>query len=155
MIFSFDKLGFLPPEIIRCSITELYENFVEPFPLSETRKMLYENWLEYIGSLQELTGSGFTQWLNGSFVTTKLNPQDLDMVTFIDYQIYRKFETDLEPYWTHHLEDQALDAYLVTIYPDYHPKFDEFKGFKDRWFSRFSTAKGTNGMKGFVEIKFR
>ena len=77
------------------------------------------------------------------------------MVTFIDYQIYRKFETDLEPYWTHHLEDQALDAYLVTIYPDYHPKFDEFKGFKDRWFSRFSTAKGTNGMKGFVEIKFR
>lgn len=152
MTFSFDEQGFLPPQVIRCSTTEFYENFVEPFPLSETRKLLYENWLEYVGSLRELTGEGFTQWLNGSFVTAKLNPQDLDMVTFIDYQIYRKFEIDLEPFWTHHLENQGLDAYLVAIYPDYHPEYAKSLSFSSDWKRRFHNNWYSQLKKGFLEL---
>ncbi|MGB3778758.1 MAG: hypothetical protein WA960_10405 [Tunicatimonas sp.] len=42
--------------------------------------------------LSEQVSQQFTQWVDGSFVTAREHPNDIDFVTFIDYQLFETKE---------------------------------------------------------------
>lgn len=85
--FTFDKNGnIIPYDLHQISISELEEEFVNPFPNSTTRKDIYDGHSNYIIELVNVLESNFSQWLDGSFVTKKLNPNDIDVVNFVHFQ---------------------------------------------------------------------
>ncbi len=103
------------------------------FPNSITRKRLFINYLRYLESFKSRVTRNFTQWINGSFISQKENPKDIDLVTFFDFEIYESQEPYLDKFWSFSLENEGLDAYLVKAYPKSHPnhyltleKFDYF-----------------------------
>jgi hypothetical protein len=55
--------------------------FVRAFPGSQTRKALLDSLLEFIALIRRCGIRG-EAWLDGSFVTDKIDPQDTDVVIF-------------------------------------------------------------------------
>lgn len=88
---NFDEYGNLTPyKIMEIDLATFEAYFVTAFPKSKTRKRLFENYLRYIYRFQDKVFPFFEQWINGSFVTKKENPKDIDLITFLDYKIFEK-----------------------------------------------------------------
>lgn len=116
--------------------------FVTAFPNSTTRKRLFENYLRYIYRFQDEVFPIFEQWVNGSFVTQKENPNDIDLVTFLDYEAYgKRGDKVLDRFWSFSLESEGIDAYIVKGYPSTHPLHKETIEDKLTWTSLYSTSK--------------
>jgi hypothetical protein len=113
MDILFDENGFITPS----SIIELsLEEFGEIFIFTKRREEIFRNYLDFLDNLKKMPIGKFHQWLDGSFVTQKPFPNDLDLVTFVDSNFYLKFENrirdmELEFRWL------RLDAYSVPVYP--------------------------------------
>ncbi len=154
---NFDNHGNLfPYEPIEVDLDTLEAYFVTAFPKSQTRKRLFENYLRYIYRFQDEVFPFFEQYINGSFVTKKENPKDIDIVTFLDYTVYEKREKSktLDKFWAFSLEDKGIDAYLVRDYPTNHPFNIETQQWKDYWSKLYSNNRNTTPSKGFLKITF-
>lgn len=90
---DFDSLGNLPENVYHCSIADLQECFVARFPLSVQRPIIYTAYCQLRQTVESL-GINAVQWIDGSFTTRKLDPNDLsqelepddiDVLTFVDY----------------------------------------------------------------------
>jgi hypothetical protein len=97
------------------------------------------------------------QWINGSFVTQKKNPQDIDLVTFIDYKVIGQLGNRLDDFkagqsWITY----EVDAYIIPVYPQGHVQFKFTEFDLAEWLDLFSHTKlNRNGQKfekGFLEI---
>ncbi len=149
----FDEYGLLTPaEGILATADTLYDTFVQPFTASETRERLFHEWTKYNRMLRHDLGEGFTQWVDGSFVTQKVNPKDIDVVSFIPSYLFRKFEKRLDYYWTDNWEREGIDAYLVQEYPATWPEFESTLSLRRDWLDRYTKVKGNNLSKGFLII---
>jgi len=153
---NFDEYGNLTPfEVIEVDLATFEAYFVTAFPKSTTRKRLFENYLRYIYRFQDEVFPIFEQWINGSFVTQKENPKDIDMVTFLDYEVYEKRGNKvLDKFWTFSLEDEGIDSYLVKDYPKDHFLYKEVLKKKDVWLKLYANNRTTIPTKGFLKIIF-
>src|SRR3954452_15377682 len=80
---ALDADGLLPPGRHTASVAEVKAAFVDPFGGSASRMAIFTGWRMHRESLQNVV-PGMYQWIDGSFVTSKLDPGDIDVVTFID-----------------------------------------------------------------------
>jgi hypothetical protein len=157
---NFTKEGYLTPiEGVETDFATFKKTFVDNFPFSEKRQFLFHNYQEYLRLFSRKITPQFEQWINGSFVTKKENPNDIDFVTFIDSAIFEQNEAKLEAFWSFSLEDEGLDAYIVKIYPFDSPLFNtQTEHFKKIWFKRFCRTKADADLdistKGFIKLKF-
>jgi hypothetical protein len=160
MGFRFNARGFLMPyQKINSSVEEMAEVFVEQQPNSETRRIIFDNYRLYLSDFQRLITPNFTHWLDGSFTSMKLNPNDLDFVAFNDYRIYEQKEDEIfrlvEKYGY-----TKLDNYISQTYPLGHPKYDEMLHYMDYWKDLFSSSRrdpetNLQAHRGFIEIIFK
>ena len=89
MEFKYNIRGHLfPYEIIETNLDEFEREFVDNFEENSTRKEIFERYLNYLDVLQEICKEDFIQWIDGSFVATKSNPNDIDLVSIIPFEIY-------------------------------------------------------------------
>lgn len=158
-MFLFDANGFLmPAQIAPATLAEVEEVFVEHIPYSKTRRVLFNNYLRYIHEFRNKVTRNFTQWINGSFISQKENPNDIDFVTFLDYEIYEAHERFLDKFWTFSLESEGLDAYLVEVYPKEHEKYTIYQSNIERYRGLYGKTtldeQGIRLPKGFIELKF-
>lgn len=154
MMLTFNEHGLLTPaEEIFSTPAELYDTFVRSFAASQTRERLFQQWINYNRMLRQEIGEGFTQWVDGSFVTQKLNPKDIDIVSFIPSYLFRKFEKRLDYYWTDNWEREGIDAYLVQAYPDTGPEFESTVSLRHEWLDRYTKTKGDSWSKGFLSLE--
>ena len=157
---TFTDEGFIfPNEKINVDLATLKTIFVDNFPNSTTRKTLYDNYLRYINDFSKQITPNFTQWINGSFVTLKENPNDIDFVTFIDVDILLEKSDNgfLDNFYSFSWEKEKLDAYILDVFPEEDKMYIEHTlKFKNQWFERFTQTKsgGKKYKKGFLEIKF-
>ena len=153
MNLSFDERGYLlPHDIIECDINTLETYFVNAFPLSTTRSTLWKNYQRYLSDFSREVTVHFTQWLDGSFFTQLANPRDIDLVTFIDAQVFQDKEILLDKYWSFSLEDQGLDAYLVKVHPiESAQRTTITENFRRIWQNRFGKDRDGHP-KGFIQI---
>lgn len=117
----FDEKGNLHPySIINADLEILRKVFVTQYEHSITRKRLFENYLVYSNDLIQIINGPFFQWIDGSFVTTKLNPGDIDVITFVDHQVFKEKRLlfmnrqDLKT-------NKGIDSYFVRVFPVGHP----------------------------------
>jgi hypothetical protein len=89
----------------------------------------------------------------------KEKPNDIDIVTFLDYQTYEALEKKLANFKGFQLlRDRQVDAYFIKVYP----KSNQFYAFTEgdiiEWLDLFSHTRRNKQKKrldkGFLEINF-
>ena len=138
----------LPDGVYSCDETELRRVFVEGFEGSKTRDVICKGFLDLRGEVAKL-GISATQWVDGSFVESKLDPADVDVVSFCDYdalnglvasaqvtlvQLVNGGEGTKAVYQTH--------TFLVPACPQghaYHPTYEAARSYWRKW---FGTTRG-------------
>lgn len=128
--------------------------------MSQSRANLFQEWTKYNRLVRGEIGQSFIQWVNGSFVTHKLNPKDVDIVSFIPYQLYERHQHILDNLWSDRWEQEGIDAYFIKVYPLEHPAFEvETKPNQDQWQKRYSFTKPDEMFiqhrKGFLTLKIQ
>lgn len=94
MKLEFNEIGNLKPNKYEITFNEAREFFVDSFVESETRQ---RNWTGFCNFLQMLIDLGLTEmqvWVDGSFVTNKLNPNDIDCVIYIKPEIINSISNE-------------------------------------------------------------
>jgi hypothetical protein len=150
---EFDENGYLKPY----KITEIdIITFEQTFVWNDDRKKLFDEYLNYIIFLKEFDLGNFSQWIDGSFISKKPKPNDIDIVTFIQYEKYDLYFKEIAK-----LQKQfrGLDTYFVKVFPENHPSEFIYKLDKTEWdfqfsFSRINPKTGKSSKKGFVQINF-
>src|SRR5437660_1174988 len=64
-------------------LDEIRQVLVDAFPTSSTRGALYEQWRVLSEAIERFVPI-ITQWIDGSYVTTKNDPADIDVVSHVD-----------------------------------------------------------------------
>ena len=159
---EFDDLGYLSPcSVIETNLETFEKIFISKFEYSDTRKKLFQNYLSYIHNFKNQISENFYQWIDGSFVTSKLNPNDIDIVTFLDAGIYENNLVKLVDFQGVNLKmEQKLDCYFVKEYPVGHKNHEIITHYDSlEWFHLFSKSRvqknGKRYSKGIIQINFK
>ena len=81
---TFDQFGNPSPySIVALTYNECKNIFVDNFQNSNTRQDNWNNFLEFHHDIEKVSRYLVKHWLDGSFVTNKENPNDIDVVSFV------------------------------------------------------------------------
>lgn len=157
---SFDIRGNLPTiPFIELSVSEVEQIFVKPVDKVSKRHILFEEYKRYTLDLQNLIDCPFYQWIDGSFVSNRFNPNDIDLVSFIDYDIYQEKERlidDRFSKWSVGQHYSGLDAFTVWSYPATHKHSALFQADCAYWNDWFGHTRYNRNrkrfLKGFVQV---
>jgi len=154
----FDKQGHITPyEIIEIDLKTFKTYFVDNMENLEHRNKLFQDYLNYTKELSKIVSKQFFQWINGSFVTQKHTPKDIDLVSFIDCDVIENYKQELKNFvYPLSKEIYNIDAYIVRIYPDNNKNLVFSKSDTLYWFHNFQKTKpnkkGEKFYKGFIKI---
>ncbi len=126
-MINFDKYGNPQPSGVReFSMEELKTVFVNGFPNSKTRTPIYEGFENYNRDFKNQIYDNFVQWLNGSFTTSKENPNDIDLVNMVEFsdELNTK-QAILGNFLTvgGSKDTYLVDGYFVPIYKKDDPRY--------------------------------
>lgn len=160
--------GVLPAGVHECTEAELFDRFVEPFARSATRSRVWEGfrmWKECLSS----SGIGILMWIDGSFVEEKPDPDDVDVVSFADYDALLGMSSaeqqeveSLLAGGESTLDEFSVHTFLVPSCSPGHPWYPSFarqRQYWRRWFGRTRERESRQGdhlvsvEKGLVEMK--
>jgi hypothetical protein len=151
--------GLLPPGRHKWSVDKVREVLVDPFPDSPTRADIYQRWLDHRLAIETVVPI-VRQLVDGSFVTNKPDPGDIDVVTVLDGEALDNLTTGeqliLAPLFQGHATRDvwSVDSFLVPEWPEGHVNRAASRKVEAVWVNRWGTVKGTTaGVKGFVVIE--
>jgi len=147
----------MPYEVIETNLETFEKVFINGFPSSSTRSAIFGEYLTYLDKLRQIVGGEFYQWIDGSFVTHKISPNDIDLVTFLNFEQIQQYERELNALRKLRFEGKRyLDNYFVPIYPNGHPNFTFFEIDRLEWLHRFErdTRKKIKFQKGIIQLNF-
>jgi hypothetical protein len=147
-MIQFDNRGFLKPN---AAIETDFRTFEETFVFNPHRQQLFEQYLNYLNELKKIVKTPFEQWIDGSFVSKKPIPNDIDILSFIPSPIYSLEETRL--YELKQNSKPTIDAYYICQFPENHRRFVETNGDYYYWLNQFTKDRRKNS-KGFIKILF-
>ena len=152
---QFDEHGHLTPyAVLETSLADFEAVFVTNFPDSQTRGRIFGRHVAYVEELQRIVGSGFYQWIGGSFVTRKQNPRDIDFVTFLNADVFKSHEQRIEELrQRRYLPNTLTDGYFVNVYPEGHRRRSWYELDRLRWQHDFGTSLAKRP-KGIVQLNF-
>lgn len=78
---EFMEDGNLFPGIHAYSLEDFEQQFVTMFSASSTRRKIFESLMEWLKLLMDILPPRYI-WLDGSYLTTKIDPNDIDLVIF-------------------------------------------------------------------------
>lgn len=152
----FNQNGYLEPGLHIIEKQELENSFVNGFPHSTTRRIIYDGYCQHFELLKDLVGN-FEQFVDGSFASNKNDPGDIDMVIFVDATIMDSLSPDQQKEFERlvsgkETRDQYLcDAYFCPIYPDGHPSAGESRAQRKYWMGEFGYDRKDNP-KGILHM---
>jgi predicted nucleotidyltransferase len=88
--------GLLPPGRYAANLADVHSAFVtsERFIDSATRARLWAEWEQHRAIVDAETGGVARIWLCGSFVSDKLDPDDVDVTYFLRADVYNRLGRD-------------------------------------------------------------
>nr|WP_143016824.1 hypothetical protein [Dyadobacter soli] len=105
--------------------------------------------------LVAIIGKDFHQWIDGSFVTRKLNPGDIDFVTFINAKTFSQNERVLNDLRAESQEKSLrLDGYFVKDFPRNHKRFVHSYLDSVQWMHDFVKDSRKGQSKGFIQLNY-
>jgi hypothetical protein len=94
VIPTFNENGWLSEGVHDCSLEEAAARF-GAFQVSDRRQRLWEKFIEFIGEAKAVGGLIEALLIDGSFVTSKPNPNDIDLIVVVSAGC--DFAMDLQP----------------------------------------------------------
>ena len=152
---EFDENGFLKPYQPILADLDTFEAYFVKF---KHRKDIFESYLAFIEDIKKLPIGNFQHWLNGSFTTKKLQPNDLDILMFVETKVFYDIENQLfdlkEKY-----KRQALDIYFIIKRDENDIDYFHYQSDYANWYDLFSKTRARKGSntrlkKGFIQINF-
>ena len=140
---DFDVHGNLPPRdlfpagapqqrrgaaVLLASLAEMRARYVDSYPKSASRPKIWDGWMEHRKALDAL-GIKYATLVNGSFITDRLDPGDVDLCCMVDAADVNGLPSAGQTAYRA-LFDVAqckkkylCDPYAVTVYPLTHFRF--------------------------------
>lgn len=163
----FNNDGNLPEGVHECSEASLEQVFVSGFPETSVRSKLFSGF-KSLRTLARNVSPPATQWVDGSFVTAKQEPDDIDVLSFVDYDTLTRLPRDKydEVYALLGAREKTktkfgCHTFLELSCPPGHPHFRFFDRERLYWLRWFGTTRETPSAdgtpipgkpKGFVQI---
>jgi hypothetical protein len=152
---NFDSNGnLIPYDILKTSYRNLKYHFVECFPLSKTRKTINAGHTQYITDIFNEIIDEWIQWIDGSFTTQKIDPNDVDVLNILEWtdslndkaEQFNKFMT------LHGSKDlYSVDGYFVFKYNASDERHEYYQDRINYWKELFSQDRSGHP-KGFVQL---
>lgn len=162
MKLNYDIRGNLhPATITHLEWTDFVQYFVTDFTDSTNRKRLLENFTTFIKHLQEnFIQEEFKVWIDGSFVSKKIEPRDIDAVFLLDFKVCERYKSVLDS--TFFIKEikfsKGLDLYYSAEYPTNHKRHFlshlNHLYWQDVYGHTRLDANNNQHSKGFIELKF-
>ena len=135
-------------------------HFIDGFEDNDVRLALFEALQNYIAQWQRLINSNFDRWVDGSFITTKVAPKDIDILTFIDYQDYDRCKYIIEnQLLTTQTKTVGIDAYVLKTYPADHSFHFIYQSDYSYWLNHFGRTRLNRQKKqfkkGIIHLHFK
>jgi hypothetical protein len=149
--------GLLPTGLVSASAAQVHQHFVAPFTSSTTRQKLYDQWLLHRQAIETIIPIE-RQWLNGSYVTSKVDPGDIDVVTFIDGDALNSLASPQQALLQDLIAGPStrdrwgIDSYFVPTYAEGHPDRTTARKAEGYWRRMWTNVKGSTLTKGFLEV---
>jgi len=162
MLPALDQRGLLPDGVHSAGEVELEARFADSPP----RQRIFGGFMRLRREAESFGLAGM-QWVDGSFVTAKAEPSDLDVVTFCDYDLLNRLSPIIEPFYARALSAEkdgvrnyGCDTYAVPACAADHAYFPVFEKWRVYWRKYFATVRDpVTGRtiaedKGFVSLPF-
>ncbi len=145
----------LPEGLHPISLGQVRTMCVTNFPLSTTREPIMIGLERLIGELEGRSVSTEV-WIDGSFVTEKINPKDVDVVLCTDSRVYDE-GTDQQRSILHTVNANlkkvlGCDSYLFLEYPQGHPLYEEGQRLREYWLWQFGISR-SDEPKGIAVVE--
>ena len=154
-VFEYPPL--LVPGLHLHTISELKNLCVDPFPHSSTRQDIMTGFEAVVNSLSSKNIDAEV-WVNGSFLTEKLNPNDSDIVVWVDESVFKNGSGDTRKVLTwinSNLRDQHLcDSYICTKYPNTSQQYTLNEYHHAYWLRQFGFSRGIE-YKGIAVLRVK
>jgi hypothetical protein len=99
------------------------------------------------------------QWVDGSYVTNKLDPADIDVVTIMDGLVFEALAPALQDMVGALVAGKGtkalwgVDSYAIFTFPDDHASKVAEKAATDQWDAFWSRVReDDDGVKGYLEV---
>ena len=178
---DFDRRGNLPPKCWEVTLDDIKEHLVDNFPYSTTRSSRFQCFLRFINELTTNVKSCTRLLINGSFVTKKVNPYDVDFIIVIDStkltrtednylnslisiknQLRAEYDNYKEMYQNGLIPKERLyglglfnygcDFFRLDKLDNNHPLYQNYLDDKNYWIDWWSHDR-YNNPKGFLDLK--
>jgi hypothetical protein len=156
-MIEFNSRGYISPaNVIETDI----DTFEQTFVFNDHRKIIFDEYQLFLETLKKLDIGTFFQWINGSFTTKKPNPNDIDVVTFINFEAKEHYQKIFDTLKSESLP-RGVDCYFVATYPKGHSQFFNAKADELDFFHKFvrdwkqERRTGQKLSKGFISLNFK
>jgi len=155
------KGNLKPYDKIHLSEGDFREIFVDSFNKDSCRYEIFRNFSSYNQDFKKFISKDFKLWVNGSFVTKKVNPTDIDFLIIVDYEIYQLKTSIIKSQFIKNtsLKKYKLDAYLLVEYPKNHELYKQVQldlAYWRDWFTKTRLSRNRKRHpKGFIELIFK
>jgi uncharacterized protein DUF6932 len=122
---------------------------VERFPGSNTRQPICDGYFQFRRDVAAL-GILATQWLDGSFVEGKQDPNDIDLVSFVDYDLLNGMTHEAHAFASTQLigSEETKEKYLCHCFlvpacregHPFYPAFEMARAYWRKWFGQTRTS---------------
>lgn len=137
------------------SIAELRRLCVDRFPLSNTRDMIMRGLERIVDTLRSHNIVG-DLWINGSFVAEKINPNDVDVVLFVDGAFLENATPQQKQaidWLNSNLRDSHYcDSYVSTKWPESSPLYSYGEYWRAYWIRQWGFNRNDEPVKGIAVI---
>jgi hypothetical protein len=140
----------------RLTMLNVEQTCVDSFPLSKSRRALWLGLTTFHGRLIDAGVAG-ELWIDGSFLTEKIDPKDVDVVVRCSHALY---DAGTEPQrvaldWVNENQSDTLgcDSYLLLEYPPDHALHEEGQWAYSYWHAKWGFSRPPEMPKGIVVVE--
>lgn len=144
-----------PYSFIPMRMEELEHNLVLKMNTSTTRVKIFSGYKNYCNDLKMLIKTKVEQWIDGSFTTTKLNPNDIDVLNCLHIDEVNSLKEGIIPFLTHTGNPKLsymVDGHLQPICDKGDPRYTYLAERMDYWKKWFGHDREKNP-KGIIKTE--
>lgn len=155
--FKLDHTPIFGPGYHNCSLIGLQDLCVAAFPQSKTRPILFVLFQSFIDDINKLF-LPCSVWVDGSFLTEKENPSDIDVWIILDLDVALNLTVDQRQF----IDDvndptkkynKVIDGYAFVCYPFGHTLYGSDLDERQGWAEHIGLQRDKQWCKGVAVLR--